>query len=91
MGFWDNEVNGSFDRMFDFNRDGRLSAAEEAFKYDFLNSFENDSGGTNDYLADDLDISGLDGFDLSIMDNDERRQALEDAGLDPDDYDDYDF
>ncbi len=26
-------------------------------------------------------------FDLEMMDEDERREALEDAGLDPDDYD----
>lgn len=31
--------------------------------------------------------AGLDKDDLELMDADERREALEDAGLDPDDYD----
>ena len=32
-------------------------------------------------------MAGLDVTDLEYMDADERREALEDAGLDPDDYD----
>jgi hypothetical protein len=40
------------------------------------------------YLCDKLSIFGLDRFDLEMMDEDERREALEDAGLDPDDYED---
>lgn len=31
--------------------------------------------------------TGLDATELEYMDADERREALEDAGLDPDDYD----
>lgn len=38
-------------------------------------------------LEDDLSLAGLDATDLEYMDADERREALEDAGLDPDDYD----
>lgn len=34
-------------------------------------------------------MAGLDAEDLEFMDEDERRAALEDAGLDPDDYDFY--
>ena len=37
----------------------------------------------------DLELSGLDRYDLEDMDEDERREALEDAGLDVDDYDDF--
>ena len=33
-------------------------------------------------------MAGLDIDELADMDEDERREALEDAGLDPDDYDD---
>ena len=32
-------------------------------------------------------MSGLDPEELEFMDSDERREALEEAGLDPDDYD----
>lgn len=35
-------------------------------------------------LEDDLSLAGLDATDLEYMDADERREALEDAGLDPD-------
>lgn len=58
MGPFDREVNNSFDRMFDMNRDGYLSSSEEAMKYDFLNSFDDDSDSDID---DDLD--GFDDFD----------------------------
>lgn len=34
-----------------------------------------------------LSSVGLDRFDLEMMDDDERAEALEDAGLDPDDFD----
>lgn len=40
-----------------------------------------------DELEDDLSLAGLDATELEYMDADERREALEDAGLDPDDYD----
>ncbi len=39
------------------------------------------------YEMDDLELAGLDRDELEIMDEDERRETLEDAGLDPDDYD----
>ena len=34
-------------------------------------------------------MAGLDIDELEYMDEDERREALEDAGLDPDDYDEF--
>ena len=36
---------------------------------------------------DELEVAGLDTMELSMMDEEERREAIEDAGLDPDDYD----
>ena len=36
---------------------------------------------------DELEMAGLDRDELEFMDEDERREALEDAGLDPDDFD----
>ena len=38
-------------------------------------------------MESDLEMAGLDYDELSWMDDDERREALENAGLDPDDYD----
>ena len=35
----------------------------------------------------ELENAGIDAFEFSLMDEDERREALEDASLDPDDYD----
>ena len=37
---------------------------------------------------DDLYLEGLDPDELAEMDEDDRREAIENAGLDPDDYDD---
>ena len=34
----------------------------------------------------ELESAGIDAFDFSLMDDDEKRAALEDAGLDPDDH-----
>lgn len=41
----------------------------------------------DDELEDELMFSGLDKDDLELMDSYERREALEDAGLDADDFD----
>lgn len=41
----------------------------------------------DDELLDEFEMAGLDIDELADMDEDERREALEDAGLDPDDYD----
>lgn len=43
MGPFDREVHDSFDRLFDTDRDGYMSASEEAMKYDFLSSFDRSS------------------------------------------------
>lgn len=39
-------------------------------------------------LVDELEMAGLDIDELADMDEDERREAIEDAGLDPNDYED---
>ena len=51
---------GFFDKIFDFNQDGKLNTFERATQFATF---------------------------ASIMDDEERREAIEDAGLDPDDYD----
>ena len=81
MGFWDREVRDTFDSLFDLNRDGMLDPAEQAFQLDFLTRKMKDE--TCEEHGGDLELD-----DLEFMDEDERREALEDAGYDPDDFDD---
>ena len=69
--------------MFDFNGDGKMSAFEHAAEPQFLHP-----GVMADETDDELSAAGLDKDESSWMDADERREALEDAGLDPDDFDD---
>lgn len=91
MGFFDRDVKNSFDRMFDWNDDGKLNSFEQANQFEFEqrmleeDSVDDDEDDDDDDL--DLDLAGLDRFDLEMIDEDERREALEDAGLDPGDYD----
>ena len=75
---------GIFGDMFDFNRDGKLDAFERASEFAFIhNVMENEKQSKKD----ELENAGLDVNDLEYMDDDERREAIEDAGFDPDDYD----
>lgn len=95
MGFFDRDVKNGFDRMFDWNDDGKLDSFEQANQFEFEqrmleeDSVDDDEDDDEDDDDDDLDLylAGLDRFDLEMMDEDERREALEDAGLDPGDYD----
>ena len=79
-----------FDKMFDFNRDGRLNALERAAQFQFMDEML--KGRETDLFDDDdeQDIfaeSGLDYDELEFMDPEERREVLEDAGLEPDEFD----
>ena len=91
MGFFDRDVKNGFDRMFDWNDDGKLDSFEQANQFEFEqrmleeDSVDDDEDDDDDDL--DLDLAGLDRFALEMMDEDERHEALEDAGLDPGDYD----
>lgn len=91
MGFFDRDVRNGFDRMFDFNRDGKLDMSEQAMQFDYIDremsSDSADDSDEDDELDDELEMAGLDRFDLELMDEDERREALEEAGFDPDDFD----
>ena len=66
--------------MFDFNNDGKLDIFEKAAKFgafmQMIDSAKND----------ELTSAGLDPQELSDMGYFERRKALENAGLDLDDY-----
>ncbi len=72
---------GIFGDMFDFNGDGRLDAFEQSAELMFLDGLQRME------RQDDMRRAGVDTGSLELMDEDERRQALEDAGFDPDDCD----
>ena len=85
MGFFDRDV-------FDFNGDGKTDAFEAEVELQMM------AGSRQEAIAltgDDTFYTGSDSLEededeladeLEYMDEDERREALEDAGLDPDDY-----
>ncbi len=86
-------MTGPFDDLFgntafDLNRDGHIDGAEWAFINDTLFTDHDSSDGSDDSYDDDLEFAGLDRDELEIMDPDERREALEDAGFDVDDFED---
>ena len=86
--------DGLFGGLFDFNNDGELDAVERATEFgafmDLVGEDEDDDSSDSDITDDPEDIlqnAGIDTFDFEFMDYDEKLEALEDAGLDPDDFD----
>lgn len=82
--------NGFFDKAFDFNHDGELDGFERAMQFEAFEEMTKDdvSGDSVDIdEMEDIELAGLDYDELSDMDEEERNEMLEDAGLDPDDYD----
>ena len=89
MGFWDDKVDNPIDSMFDFDRDGELNSTEKAMELDFLSGGNSSNIFLNDDdLYQDLSFTGITKDEFELMDDDEKREALEDAGIDVDDYDD---
>lgn len=76
---------GIFGDMFDFNNDGKLDIFEQAADFGMFMHMMEDS--EKQEKAAEISAAGIDLDDLEVMDDDERREALEDAGLDPDDFD----
>ena len=71
---------GLFGDLFDFNGDGELDSFEKAAEFGaFMQMIDFEKNG-------ELTSAELDPQDISDMGYFERREALEDAGLDPDDY-----
>lgn len=82
------EVENPFDSFFDLDRDGVLNPIEQGFELDFLERQMKEDNLSYETDEDDLELNGLDLDDLEFMDEDERREAVEEAGYDPDDFDD---
>ena len=76
--------DGIFGSLFDFNGDGKLDALERGMEF---MAFQQIMGGGSDDEMDALEAVGLSYEELLLMDEDERREVLEAAGLDPDDFD----
>ena len=74
-------MKGLFGGMFDFNGDGELDVFERASECYFFNEVIMAEQGS------ELEAAGLDIDGLEFMDEYERRRAMEEAGLDPDEYD----
>ena len=92
---------GFFDPLFDFNGDGKedfdetmlgmqmmASSRREAIELTGDDTFYTGDDELDEEVQDELTNAGLDYYELAEMDEDERREALEDAGLDPDEFED---
>ena len=82
----------------DLNGNGKIGGSEMIFAEEMLctsreehEALFGDAGDFEDDAKDDFEIdamtAGLDVDELELMDPDDRAEALEEAGLDPDDYD----
>ncbi len=85
---------GPYDRDFDRDGDGELDFFERYERDDFDDMLakrgfyaEDDEDGNKGLLDDELELAGLDRDELEMMDDDERDEALEDAGIDSDEWD----
>ncbi len=88
---------GLFDGpLFDFNGDGKTDMFETFVEMQMMAESRQEAidltGDDTFYIGTDeieeLKEAGLDYDELDMMDEDERREALEDAGLDPDEFGD---
>ena len=73
-----------FDKMFDFNRNGKLDSWERAAQSQFMDEMMKDDEKSIFDGDDEIDTfadAGLDYDELEFMDPDERREVLEDAGM----------
>lgn len=82
----------------DLNGDGEIDGMEMMFAQEMICSSREehealfgDAGDFEDDANDDFEtdaiLAGLDADELEFMDSDERAEALEEAGLEADDYD----
>lgn len=83
---------GGFRNLFDFDHDGKLDDFEQAAAFATLYALlsqEEENTTPTETASDEaaLELAGLDYDALSLMDEEERNAELEDAGLDPDDFD----
>lgn len=73
MGFWNGKADGPLDKMFDFNRDGKLNAWERAMELGLLMDDEDDYQDEDDEFDEDMDSD----FDDDEFDDDEEDDESE--------------
>ena len=80
-----------YDRSFDSDHDESLNAYERSMMDSIVFGEDSDEKSYMEDESDDIEYSlaleGVDLDDLEDMSEEERNEALEDAGLDPDDFD----
>lgn len=79
-------MSSFMDKLFDFDGDGELDMRERRVRMGILSEVFSDESD-DDEFDDNLDVARLDRDDLEFMDDEERREFLEEAGLNPDDCD----
>ena len=84
MGFWNGKVDGPLDKMFDFNRDGKLNAWERAMELGLLMDDEDDYQD-DDEFDEDMDSE----FDDDDDEEDDESEELMEEDWDSD-YDESD-
>lgn len=84
MGFWNGKVDGPLDKMFDFNRDGKLNAWERAMELGLLMDDEDDYQD-DDEFDEDMDSD----FDDDDDEEDDESEELMEEDWDSD-YDESD-
>lgn len=62
---------------------------DDDYIWEIENGLIEDPNGVDEEIEEDeLEPYGIDRGEFDMMDDDEKREALEEAGLDPDDFDD---
>jgi hypothetical protein len=54
MGIFGDDVKSGLDRMFDYNRDGKIDATERMEQYEFMYGDDSESDFDEDDLDDDF-------------------------------------
>ncbi|MBE5864617.1 MAG: hypothetical protein E7292_00195 [Lachnospiraceae bacterium] len=79
--------SGFWGDLFDLDHDGELDPMERAMDFMAFEEMTKDEENDDEEDFDNLEEAGLDYEELLMMDAKERQEILEDAELDPDDYD----
>ncbi|SDB15839.1 hypothetical protein [Eubacterium oxidoreducens] len=102
MGFFDDEVENGLDELFDYNQDDLIDPGERAEQMEFIFQDDEKTFAVDQEdsfrIYDDFDdcdeeneeeiflTIGLTRAQWAMMDYDERREVLEDNGIDPDNF-----
>lgn len=83
-----------YGKWADLNGDGEVDDFEKFVELEemdrmdrFISGDDSDDMDEEEELEYEMELAGLDPIELSWMDDEERREAIEEAGLDLDDFD----